>query len=125
MLARAEVDFKGIICARLSSGEKRAGGAQDGLCHRINLILSHQAQRHSVSQIRVHARQPGLHDGGRIVLAQGTRHLKGKPQPALRAAVDRAAGDPAIDSANVLDAADTNRLPKMEANSRSISSSSA
>ena len=64
------------------------------------------AQRHSVSQFRVHAREPGLYDGGRIVFAQGARHLKGKPQPALRVAVDLAAGDPAINSARVLDAAD-------------------
>ena len=64
----------------LSSGEKRAGGAQDGWRHRINLILAHQAQRHSVSQFRIHARQPSLHDGGRIVFAYGARHLKGESQ---------------------------------------------
>ena len=90
----------------LSSGEKRAGGAQDGWRHRINLILAHQAQRNSVSQFRIHARQPSLHDGGRIVFAQGTRHLKSKPQPALSVAVDLASADPTINSPRVLDAPD-------------------
>ena len=73
MFARTEVDchFKGIICARLSSGEKSAGGAQDGRPHRINPVLVHQAQRHPLSQFRVSARQPCLHHGGRILLAKG------------------------------------------------------
>ena len=62
----------------LSSGEKCADGAQNGWCHRFNLILAHQAQRHSVFQFRIHTRQPSLHDGGRIVFAYGTRHLKGE-----------------------------------------------
>ena len=79
---------------------------QDGWRHRINLILTHQAQRHPISQFRIHIRQPSLHDGGRIVLAQGPRHLKGEPQPALSIAVDLTAGDPAIDSSSVLDATD-------------------
>jgi hypothetical protein len=45
-----------IIFAGLSSSEKRAGCAQDGRRHHINLILAHQAQRHSIFQFRIHAR---------------------------------------------------------------------
>ena len=53
----------------LSSGKKRARCAQDGWRHCINLTIAHQAQRHPVSQFRIHARQLGLRYSGRIVLA--------------------------------------------------------
>jgi hypothetical protein len=46
--------FKDIIFAGLSSSKKCAGCAQNGWRHCINLVLAHQAQRHSVSQFWIH-----------------------------------------------------------------------
>ncbi len=60
---------KDIIIADVSPVEKRAGGAQDRWCHSINLILARQTHRHTVFQFRIHTRQLGPHNGGRIVFA--------------------------------------------------------
>jgi hypothetical protein len=40
-LLGGDCHFKDIIFAGLSSGEKRAGGAQDGWRYGINFILAH------------------------------------------------------------------------------------
>jgi len=54
---------------RLLVAEVCSDSAQNGWRYLVNLILAHQTQWHSVAQFRIHARQPGLRDGRRIVPA--------------------------------------------------------